>query len=789
MPVGLPLEEFISRGFKRETALKDECYWIRVLEMRPNLSGEGALTPARKAEDDGATSTSRPHPGSSAPMTYFLADQRTMEASTLESGSAPATELASGSSTYGVHSLAETVAEATMTSKDERQKLDEGDANPRGAQDGRSPDRALVLPARAQPLHPRISELQFASSDATSKSSNPPFPQPTANSPLTPLLLASPATGLSLPSSPRSTSSKSLRQDDSDSMVDDVASQAIVSSEDDEMDMPVDASQSAPQLIMPSIKMPSRRPFTERGKSMGRLKILIAGGCGVGKTSLIKSIVQACEDIVHVDPLSANVSSVSVPSSRKASTRASNWAQSSTHAIAEVFASTRPYPMWWSELDDSRVLKRRKSLGDSVLERNLCFVDTPGYRKDSSSRQAIDQIVHYVESQLQRATSTDHMTDEELTNLLGGNGSPHVDLVFLMFSQKLRPSDLELMRRLSPLTNVIPLIAKADLLTADQTTALKSSVAQKLRASDLQPFRFRPAAGEAQWSDGDASPFAVSSAIASDADNMDASLLMSADYVQPLVSSELSSLIARTLEPDSISWLRHSAARKAALWRHRSPTSQQSAGPAFRSPMSLASSTYAGLAASTSSTGPSASSPLGISSLGSSQVLVSPMGATSSYALARIADHQQREEKLAQVRLAKWASDLQRSLQHERERFEALARGERAVWLAQRLGECVVDGTLVPASDHLSLALSRPGTRRTSAGVSPEPSLPMDGKGWAMDDPRDPLGLLRYRDDLRQRAWLALQVVGGLGIIGGLAMWIARNWDMMAGDRPPWHWS
>ncbi len=76
-------------------------------------------------------------------------------------------------------------------------------------------------------------------------------------------------------------SSKSLRQDDSDSMVDDVASQAIVSSEEDEMDVAVDASQIAPQLIMPSIKMPSRRPFTERGKDMGRLKILIAGGSGM----------------------------------------------------------------------------------------------------------------------------------------------------------------------------------------------------------------------------------------------------------------------------------------------------------------------------------------------------------------------------------------------------------------------------------------------------------------------------------------------------------------------------
>lgn len=37
---------------------------------------------------------------------------------------------------------------------------------------------------------------------------------------------------------------------------------------------------SAPQLIMPTIRMPSRRPFTDRGKGISRLKILIAGDSG-----------------------------------------------------------------------------------------------------------------------------------------------------------------------------------------------------------------------------------------------------------------------------------------------------------------------------------------------------------------------------------------------------------------------------------------------------------------------------------------------------------------------------
>lgn len=107
---------------------------------------------------------------------------------------------------------------------------------------------------------------------------------------------------------------------------------------------------------------------------------------GVGKTSLIKAIVQVCEDIVHVDPLSAEP--ISIPATRRKSSRTKFRSGSAdlqtTSKITEIYASTRSYPSWWSDLEESRILRRRKSVGDSVLERNLCFVDTPGYGNQTS---------------------------------------------------------------------------------------------------------------------------------------------------------------------------------------------------------------------------------------------------------------------------------------------------------------------------------------------------------------------------------------------------------------------
>lgn len=233
----------------------------------------------------------------------------------------------------------------------------------------------------------------------------------------------------SLPGSPKSLSSRSLPQSD-DAATDDNNSQAVESDEEDETaGSPVHSMRdSAPQLIMPSISIPSRRPFTERGKQISKLKIMVAGSKGLssptakcllmdtgsGKTSLIKSIVQVCEDIVHVDPLTSSSSILSRHRSMATS-------------FSETYASTRPYPSWWSEVDESRVLKRRKSMGDTVLERNICFVDSCHDKEPSFAAQ-------YIEQQFLKAVNSASLQETELTALLSGRGGSQVDLVLYLLS-------------------------------------------------------------------------------------------------------------------------------------------------------------------------------------------------------------------------------------------------------------------------------------------------------------------------------------------------------------------
>ena len=319
--------------------------------------------------------------------------------------------------------------------------------------------------------------------------------------------------------------------------------------------------------------------------------------------------------------------------------------------------------------------------------------------------------------------------------------------------------DVEYLQRLSRLTNILPLISRSDQLSGEELAALKANIISAFQTNSIKSFNFDQLFNNPTHPD---APYAISSMASKDEETMDASLLMSPDYVQPLLESELPFLVSHIFERDVVSWLRHSAAKKFVQWR-------EAASPHTR-PQAL----YRPLSQLCAAPHPS-----GLTGT-----------ATTSYALARVTDHTQREERIAQVRLANWAADLQRSLANERRRFEQLAHGERAVWLTERLGECVKDGTIVPVSrgarsSSSSAALSFEGTM-----VRQETTTYSRKRRAAGVDPHDPLGLLQLNAEVKRKSWIALQVVSSLGVLGGLAYYITRSWQSVGeGERiGVWEW-
>lgn len=305
-------------------------------------------------------------------------------------------------------------------------------------------------------------------------------------------------------------------------------------------------------------------------------------------------------------------------------------------------------------------------------------------------------------------------------------------------------------------------------MSPEQLARSKELVASQLGEADIRPFTFVSSPGSSFTAIEATFPYAISSAPGSDHDTMDASLLMSPDYVQPLIPTELTALVEKVFCQDGASRLRHAAARKFVQWRRSENPSRPQA---LYRPLSMPAGTGPGHLA------------------GGAGILTPPLGATSSFALARLTDHTQREERLAQIRLANWAAELQRSLANERARYESLARSERAVWLTERLNECVQDGTLVPVSgrDRRSSRIRDQVMRQKLAGRTGASSLSSSTKTLQH---QDPLGLLEVAADVKAKSWLALEVLGSLGVLGGLAFWMSKHyWHLQAYEWVIGEWS
>ncbi|PNS15334.1 hypothetical protein CAC42_2669 [Sphaceloma murrayae] len=546
---------------------------------------------------------------------------------------------------------------------------------------------------------------------------------------------------------PGSGSPRSVRLSDDDAIsFDDSSSQALLSSsgEEDEEDVTGDSQPLpiavGPQLVMPSVRLPTRRPFTERGRQLGRMRILVARRRSCEKADLIDRIIENCADIVHAD----SPRPIYGPSGVM---------------YNETRCSTKALAAWTSEAANKVQKSRRQSLDNSLLERNISFVGGSVNIVDDTNGRETDTLVQYVEDGFRRTLNTKDLDDTELLSMLTNGGGLYPDVVLYELIDT-DETDFRMLARLSAVTNVC-LVSREDT---------------------------KPKAGFGFIKEGLDSVGAHCISLDSIEDQLTATnrpLLLSGD-------SDL--LTANLLSPLMAERLRYTATQKLLTWR-RSQGASQSAPP---SPLPNLSNLPSDLdLSSLLPTHPCStiSSPSGVLVPFADSSFYQPAAATigsaspalsghtidsasrpnSALALATLGEPRHSEDaEIKEVRLAQWALDLQKSLEEDRRRQAARWTGVDARVdcgaepQGQRDGS---QGAVVRCASREVRGRSR--RRRTRASTC--------------EDVCDPLGILRMGQSFRRDGLpMVLRIVGIGGAVGTVALWVVGHWECV-GNWFGWH--
>lgn len=125
---------------------------------------------------------------------------------------------------------------------------------------------------------------------------------------------------------------------------------------------------------------------------------------------------------------------------------------------------------------------------------NVTFVDTPGFGISMDAMETIRPIVDYHLRQFQQ---TDDIFARDapiptLVNFLnsGTGAHTHVDVCIFGILHRLKPVDIEFMRRLTPYVNIVPVIVKCDTLKPTELFQLKVSVLEGLGKAGIPIYGF-----------------------------------------------------------------------------------------------------------------------------------------------------------------------------------------------------------------------------------------------------------------------------------------------------------
>lgn len=129
----------------------------------------------------------------------------------------------------------------------------------------------------------------------------------------------------------------------------------------------------------------------------------------------------------------------------------------------------------------------RVMLKENGVNLQLTIVDTPGFGDAVDNSNCWAPIIEFIENKYE-----DYLNSEaRVTRKLNADQRVHCCLYFIQPSgHGLKSLDIEFMRRLCDKVNIIPVIAKADTLTADECNLFKKQIINEISQNNIKIYEF-----------------------------------------------------------------------------------------------------------------------------------------------------------------------------------------------------------------------------------------------------------------------------------------------------------
>lgn len=194
-----------------------------------------------------------------------------------------------------------------------------------------------------------------------------------------------------------------------------------------------------------------------------RLKVMVVGESGLGKTTLIDTLFRTTVNLnSQVDTPKLNAKTV-------------------------------------------RIEKRECSIVEGGVSLNLSVIDTPGYGDAINNEDAwlpvLDYILVELQSYFEREQDVTRKGDVIDTRV-------HACLYFLA-PHRMKDVDVEFMKRLHQCVNLIPVIAKADTMTTNELAEYKQLIIDRLKQNEIRTYPDLPMGPLADEGGPTSPPFAV----------------------------------------------------------------------------------------------------------------------------------------------------------------------------------------------------------------------------------------------------------------------------------------